>query len=67
MFKMFAILCVLSSADCRVMHEDPPRVYDTREQCEAQAVIRLAETRAQLEGVDYRHLDVGCEPAGSDT
>jgi len=67
MFKIFAILCVLSSADCKVMHEDPPRLFDTREECEAQSVIKFEETKLMLMGTQYHSLDVGCEIAGQTT
>ena len=67
MFKMFAIICVLSSADCRLMHEDPPRLYETRAECEVASVIRFEETKDMLEGTEYHSLDVGCENAGENT
>ena len=63
MFKMFAILCLLSSADCRVMHEDPPRLFETRAECEAASIIKFRETQLILEGTQYHSLDVGCELA----
>ena len=61
MFKIFAILCILSSADCRVMHEDPPRLYKTRAECEKAAVIKFEETKAMLAGTEYHSLELGCE------
>jgi hypothetical protein len=67
MFKMFAILCVLSSADCRVMYEDPPRLFETRADCEAAAVIKFQETQMIMQGTQYHSLDVGCEVAGQHT
>ena len=67
MFKMFAILCVLSSADCRVMHEEPPRLYGTRAECEAASVIKFRDTLLVLEGTQYHSLDMGCETAGNST
>jgi len=67
MFKIFAIICVLSSADCRVMHEEPLRIYETRSECEAASVIKFEETKGMLEGIEYHSLDVGCENAGENT
>ena len=67
MFKMFAILCVLSSADCRVMHEDPPRLFETRADCEAAAVIKFRDTLLIMEGTQYHSLNVGCEIVGQHT
>ena len=67
MFKMFAILCVLSSADCRVMHEEPPRLFETWAACEAASVIKFRDTLLIMEGTQYHSLDVGCEIAGQDT
>ena len=64
MFKMFAILCVLSSADCRVMHEEPPRLFETWADCEAASVIKFRDTLLITEGTQYHSLDVGCESAG---
>ena len=61
MFKMFAILCVLSSADCRVMFENPPRLYKTWAECENAAAIKFEETKVLLAGTEYHSLDVGCE------
>ena len=61
MFKMFALLCVLSSADCRLMHEDPPRLFETRADCEAASVIKFQETQMIMQGTQYHSLDVGCE------
>ena len=61
MFKMFAILCVLSSTDCRVMHENPPRLYETWAECENAAAIKFEETKDMLTGTEYYSLDLGCE------
>ena len=62
---MFAILCVLSSADCRVMHENPPRLFETRADCEAASIIKFRDTELMMAGTEYHSLDVGCEIAGS--
>ena len=62
---MFAILCVLSSADCRVMHENPPRLFNTRADCEAASIIKFRDTQIVMEGTEYHSLHMGCEIAGS--
>ena len=33
MFKMYAIICAVTVFECNTMYEDPPRVFDTKEQC----------------------------------
>ena len=64
---MFAILCVLSSADCRVMYENPPRLFETRAACEAASIIKFRDTKLIMEGIEYHSLHMGCEIAGQDT
>jgi len=64
MFKMFAIICAVTVLDCKMMYEDPPRVFETREACEEAAVEKEKWTRDMLtdEGeLTVEHLEVGCE------
>ena len=64
MFKMFAILCVVTVMDCRTMYEGPPRLFETREECDAAASIKAKETMEMLtdEGeLTVEHFEVGCE------
>lgn len=67
MFKMFAILCLVTVLDCRIMYENPPRHFDTMEQCEAAAAIKSAQTLELLEGSDYAHFETGCEAVQVDS
>ena len=46
------------------MYEDPPRVFDSLDQCEAAATIKATETMELLtdEGeFTIEHFEVGCE------
>ena len=65
MFKMFAIICVISVFECKTMYEDPPRVFDTKEQCLVAAKMKGDLTREQLTDEDgyltVEHFEVGCE------
>ena len=65
MFKMFAIICFATVLDCRTMYEDPPRTFETKEECLAAAVVKEATTREQLTDEEgfliVEHLEVGCE------
>jgi hypothetical protein len=64
MFKMFAIICVVTVMDCRTMYENPPRVFSTHEECKAAAVTKENATLEILtdEGeLTVEYLEVGCE------
>ena len=65
MFKMFAIMCVVTVVDCRTMYEDPPRTFNTKSECLAAAVEKEKSTREMLTDEDgfltVEHLEVGCE------
>ena len=64
MFKMFAIICDVTVLDCRTMYEDPPRIFDTRQECEAASTIKAEQTYDMLtdEGeLTVEHFEVGCE------
>ena len=64
MFKMYAIMCVVTLIDCRTMYEDPPRTFDTRQECEAASAIKAEQTLKMLtdEGdLTVEHFEVGCE------
>ena len=64
MFKMFAIMCVVTMVDCRTMYEDPPRTFDTRQECEAASAIKAEQTFEMLkdEGeLTVEYFEVGCE------
>ena len=60
MFKMFAIICAVTIAECNTMYEDPPRIFDTKEECIAAAIVKEKYTR-EIIG-DVEHLEIGCEP-----
>ena len=64
MFKMFAVMCVVTVVDCRTMYEDPPRTFDTQEECLAAAEIKSKATIEFLTDEDgfltVEHLEIGC-------
>ncbi len=50
--------------DCRTMYENPPRTFDTRQECEAASAIKAEQTMEMLtdEGdLTVEHFEVGCE------
>ena len=50
--------------DCRTLYEDPPRTFDTIQECEAASVIKAEQTLEMLtdEGeLTVEHFEVGCE------
>ena len=65
MFKMYAVICIVTMFDCRTMYEDPPRVFDTKEQCMVAAKMKDYITRRYLTDEDghltVEYLEVGCE------
>ena len=65
MFKMFAIICAVTVFECNTMYEDPPRIFDTREQCLVAAKMKEDLTREMLTDNDgyltVEHFEVGCE------
>ena len=65
MFKMFAIICAVTVYECNTMYEDPPRIFDTKEECLAAAKIKEQNTIKLLTDenghLDVTHLEVGCE------
>ena len=65
MFKMFAIICAVTVYECNTMYEDPPRFFDTKEECLAAATIKEQQTIELLTDedgyLDVTHLEVGCE------
>jgi len=65
MFKLYAIICAVTVLECNVMYEDPPRVFETREQCMVAAKMKGDLTREQLSDEDgyltVEHFEVGCE------
>ena len=62
---MYAIICAVTVLECNVMYEDPPRVFETREQCMVAAKMKGDLTREQLSDEDgyltVEHFEVGCE------
>ena len=52
MFKMYAIMCVVTMIDCRTMYEDPPRTFETKKECLAAAVEKEKSTREMLTDED---------------
>ena len=65
MFKMFAIICAVTVYECNTMYENPPRGFDTKEECLAAATIKEKQTIELLTDedgyLDVTHLEVGCE------
>ena len=65
MFKMFAIICAVTVFECKIMYENPPRVFETKEQCLVAAKMKEDLTREQLTDEDgyltVEHFEVGCE------
>ena len=65
MFKMFAIICAVTVLECNTMYEDPPRTFNTEEECLEAAVIKDKETREFLKDEDgfltVEYLEIGCE------
>ena len=64
MFKMFAIVCAVTVLECNTMHEDPPRIFDTKAECLSAAKIKEEQTIKFLSDEDgyltVEHLEVGC-------
>ena len=65
MFKMFAIVCAVTVIECTTMYEDPPRTFDTEEECWSAAKIKTEQTIQFLTDEDgyltVAHLEIGCE------
>ena len=65
MFKMFAIICAVTVFECNTMYEDPPRIFETKEQCLVAAKMKEDLTKEMLLDDDgylsVEHLEVGCE------
>ena len=45
-------MCVVTVLDCRTMYEDPPRTFNTKEECLAAAVEKEKSTREMLTDED---------------
>ena len=62
---MFAIICAVTVLECNTMTEDPPRTFNTKEECLEAAKIKEKETREFLTDEDgfltVEHLEIGCE------
>ena len=62
---MFAVICAVTVFECNTMYEDPPRLFDTIEECEAAKIQKEKITRNFLTDEDgyltVVHLEVGCE------
>ena len=65
MFRMYAIICAVTVFECNSMYEDPPRVFETKEQCLVAAQMKKDFTLEQLIDEDgyltVKHFEVGCE------
>ena len=48
MFRMYAIICAVTVFECNSMYEDPPRVFETKEQCMVAAKMKKDLTLEQL-------------------
>jgi len=64
MFKMFAIMCVVTVMECNTMYEDPPRSFNTEAECQEALIIKQQETVEMLSDEDgyltVAHLELGC-------
>ena len=71
MFKMFAIICAVTVFECNTMYEDPPRVFETKEQCMVAAQMKKDLTIEALTDEDgyltVEHFEVGCEAVNNVT
>ncbi len=65
MWQMYAVVCAVTILECSTLHEDPPRIFDTRDQCLSAAVEKEKSTREFLTDEDgyltVDHLEVGCK------
>ena len=65
MFRMYAIICAVTVFECNTMYEDPPRVFETKEQCMVAAQMKKDLTLEKLIDEDgyltVEHFEVGCE------
>ena len=65
MFKMFAVICAVTVLECNTLYEDPPRTFETKEECLAAAKIKQKSTVEQLTDEDgflsVEHFEIGCE------
>mgnify|MGYP001322535513 FL=1 len=64
MFKMFAIVCAVTVLECNTMHEDPPRTFATKAECQEALVLKQEQTIQFLTDEDgyltVAHLELGC-------
>ena len=64
MFKMFAIMCVVTVMECNTMYEDPPRSFNTEAECQEALVIKQDDAVRVLSDEDgnltVAHLELGC-------
>ena len=62
---MFAIICAVTVFECNTMYEDPPRVFETKEQCMVANKKKKDLTIEELTDEDgyltVEHFEVGCE------
>tara|TARA_Y100001972_G_scaffold119748_1_gene161392 strand:+ start:77 stop:280 length:204 start_codon:yes stop_codon:yes gene_type:complete len=62
---MYAIICAVTVLECNTMYEDPPRIFETKEQCLVAAKMKEDLTKEMLSDEDgylsVEHLEVGCE------
>ena len=62
---MYAIICAVTVFECNTMYEDPPRIFETKEQCLVAAKMKEDLTKEMLSDEDgylsVEHLEVGCE------
>ena len=64
MFKIFAIMCAVTMMECTTHYEDPPRTFNTEQECQKALVIKQEETIKMLSDEDGEliviHLKLGC-------
>ncbi len=64
MFKMFATICAVTMLECTTLHEDPPKTFATKAECEKALIIKKEKTIEMLTDEDgyltVAHLEIGC-------
>ena len=64
MFEMFAVICAVTVMECNTLHENPPRTFKTKAECEEALVIKREQTIQMLVDEDgyltVAHLELGC-------
>jgi len=61
---MFATICAVTMLECTTLHEDPPKTFTTKAECEKALIIKKEKTIEMLTDEDgyltVAHLEIGC-------